>query len=338
MTESVPAPVALQHLVSGYIPARALFVATKLGIPDLLAPGPRSADELARATDVHAPSLYRLLRTLTSVGVFAEHDDGRISLTPMAELLQSDHPALQRGLVLQMDGPMYEAFDELEYSIRTGRSGYARRFGKSPFEHVAEDPAAQAIQRAGFQAVQRHAAAVVGACYDFSGTHTLVDLGGAQGGLLAAIVQGYPTMRGILFDTPSGLAGADEVMHDAGVTDRVTIVAGDFFTAVPAGGDAYLLMRILRDWDDAEAGTILTNIRAVIPPTGRLLVLDPLIPPGNTPSPAKVGDLLLRVLFDSGRDRTEAEFQQVFASAGFTFTRTIETNWLLTLLEAVPSV
>jgi hypothetical protein len=334
MNQPVPPPLALQQLIVGFIPSRALFVATKLGIADLLARGPQTADDLARTANADAPSLYRLLRTLASFGVFAEDDDGRFTLTPMAELLRSDVPDSRRGGILQLAGLFYEAFDELEYSIRTGRSAYARRFGLLPFDHVAQDPAALATQRAGFQESQMQAAAVLGDRYDFTGTHTLVDVGGAQGGLLAAILRDHPSMHGILFDTPSGLAGADAVMRDAGTADRVTIMEGDFFKGVPSGGDTYLLMRILRDWDDEQARTILQHCRAVMPPTGRLLVLDPIIPPGNGPSPAKLGDMMLRVLFDGGRDRTEAEFRSLFDEAGFTLVRTVETNWVLGLLEA----
>jgi O-methyltransferase domain len=164
----------------------------------------------------------------------------------------------------------------------------------------------------------------------------VVDVGGGQGTLLATILQVYPHVRGVLFDLPHVIAPARTRMESTGQTARCECVAGDFFAAVPAGGDCYLLKKVIHDWDDARAQRILTNCRTAIAGTGRLLLMEPLIPPGNEASFNKWLDLLMLVWNAGGRERTEREHQGLLASAGFHLSRIIPTNAGLSILEAVP--
>lgn len=231
----------VQALIDGHRSTALVYVAARLGIADLLAAGPRTGEEPAQAAGAHAPSLHRLLRGLALLGVLAEGEDGRFGLTPVGETLRSDTPNSLRGSAIGVGEGSAHAWLGLLHSARTGETAFNHVFGMSVWEHRPEHPELNDyFNQRMVQGTQRSAAAIV-AAYDFSSCHTIADVGGGHGALLAAILQAHPHVRGVLFDQPHVVAGARPLLEAAGVVDRCEIVSGSFFEAVPEGADAYLL-------------------------------------------------------------------------------------------------
>ena len=329
---------AVRQLMYAYRFSHAIHAAAALGIADLLADGPKRVAELAQATSTHAPSLYRLLRALASVGVFVETEPENFALTPRAEILRSDRNGSLRDLVLVMAGgsEIERASAALLHTVRTGEPAFDHVFRLPFFDYLAQNPEAGERFNAGEGSASRAAADAILSAYDFSGVAHLVDVGGGRGGLLVAILTAYPQMRGTLFDQPHVVVEALPHLHTGGVTERCEVVGGDFFAAVPDGADAYLLRYIVHDWDDARAAEILRNCRRAMPPHGRLLLVDFVIPPGNGLDWGKWLDLTILTLL-SGRERTAAEFAALCRAAGLELTRIIPTAAQLSIIEARPS-
>ncbi len=330
----LPPPVRLVQMMTGYWISQSVYVTAKLGIADQLTDGPRTSEELAAACQAHAPSLYRLLRGLASVGTFTEVDVGRFALTPTAELLRTDHPDSMRALAIMYGEEQYQAWGDALVSIQTGTPAFDRRFGASYFHYLAAHPEAAATFNTAMTGWSAQVASAVVEAYDFSDSTTVVDVGGGHGTLLAAILTANPHLHGILFDLPHVTASAAAFLATAGVADRCQISAGDFFEALPSGGDAYILAQILHDWDDERSRTILQNCRSAMAPAGRILIVELVIPPGNEPSLGKLLDLHMLILL-TGRERTEAEYRDLLASAGFRLTRVIPTSSGASVVEAV---
>ena len=335
-------PDALLQLVTGYPAAQAIHVAAQLGLADLLADGPQHLAALAAATDTHPPSLARLLRLLAALGIVAAEADGRFRLTPMGTPLRAGVPGSVRDIVLFLTWAWnWRTWGELLYSVRTGEPAFDQIFGMSNFAYWEHDAEAGAIHDAFFTAGSRTRDAAILSSYDFSGFGPVVDVAGSQGALLAALLAAHAGMRGVLFDLPHVVAGAGPVFAAAGVADRATDVGGDFFSALPPGGDAYLLMQILHDWDDARARAILRSCRAAMGAGAVLLVIDRVLPEQLEPTPAlrqaALVDLQMLVLTPGGRERTEAEFRRLLADAGFALRRIIPTPSAVSILEAAPS-
>jgi ubiquinone/menaquinone biosynthesis C-methylase UbiE len=327
---------ALRRMILGYRFSQALCVAAELGIADLLKDRPRSIDDLAQATGVHPPSLYRLLRLLASEGVFVEQEHGRFGLTPLAVPLQRDAPVTLRARAI-FDGAEgnWRAWGHLMHSVMTGEPAFDHTFEMRFFDYLRQHPTAGAS----FDALMAEqtlpwAQAIVDA-YDFSSIGTLVDVGGGYGTLLGAILAAHRRLRGVLYDLPHVIAGARPRLTAAGVTDRCDAIAGDFFAAVPDGGDSYLLKHILHDWDDDRCIAILGNCRRVMPTGGRLLVVEVIIPPNNDPHYGKYLDLNMLVLY-TGRERTEAEYRKLFEATGFALAQVVETASEVSVIEGRP--
>lgn len=332
----VSPPLALLDLVTGKWISQAISVAAKLGIADLLRDGPKPCEELARANQVDAQSLYRLLRATASVGVFAEVGDKEFSLTPMAECLRSDVPGSLRGLATMSGEDLFwRPWGDLLTSVKTGEPAFPRVFGKGLFEAFREHPATAAIFDEAMTGWSAQEAAAVVAAYDFRPYATIVDVGGGHGLLLSTILKAYPRSQGVLFDTSSVIEGAQERVKAAGLSDRIKMVAGDFFGAVPGGGDGYLLKHVIHDWDEEQAGTILSNCRRAMGSYGRLLLVEMVIPPGNGRFLGKLLDLEMLVMA-GGRERTEAEYHELLSSAGFRLTRVVPTSSSSSVIEGEP--
>src|ERR687886_1390198 len=265
----------LLRMTNAFQVSQAIHVAAALGIADLLEDGPKSVDELAETTGTHAPTLYRLLRALASVGIFIETDDGRFGLTPLAEYLRTDTPGSLRAFVrLIGQQSFWRSWGHLLHSVRTGEPAFRKVHGTGPFEYWAGHPEEAAVFDA---AMTSHSSGVVDAVvrsYDFSGIRVLLDVGGGEGVLLAAILAANPSLRGILFDQPHVVGTAGALLEWAGVADRCEVVGGSFFEAVPVGADAYLLKSVIHDWDDAAAIEILRACRAAMAVRGKLLVVE----------------------------------------------------------------
>lgn len=330
-----PPPVTLLQMMTGYWVSQAVYVAAKLGIADLLVDGPVSCDDLATATRTHAPSLQRTLRALASVGVFSEVAPGHFALTPLATLLRSATPDSMRALAIMYAEEQYRAWGDMLHSVRTGEPAFEHQFGMGVFEYLAQNPEASAVFNEAMTGWTAQLAGAVVDSYDFSPFGTVVDVGGNQGTLLTAILRSQPRVRGILFDLPHVVAGAEELLTAAGVADRCARVGGDFFEAVPAGGDAYVLAQILHDWDDDRCVVILTRCREVMPDHGKLLVVELVLPEGDEPSFGKWLDLHMLVMA-SGRERTAAEYGTLFRAAGFELARVVPTPAGASIVEGVP--
>jgi O-methyltransferase/methyltransferase family protein len=328
---------ALQDLVNGFRVSQAIHAAATLGIADLLKNGPRSIDDLAAATGTHARSLYRVLRALASVGVFQEDADRRFTLTPLGECLRSDAPEPVGPLAVFIGQPeQQQAWGHLLDSVRTGETAFRRVHGMSVWEYRARNPEAGAIFDAAMTALSRGAANTVLNAYDFSPFTCVVDVGGGHGALLAAILTKNRSVRGVVFDQPQVVAGAGPVLRAAGVADRCQVIGGDFFEAVPDGGDAYVLKSILHDWEDEQAAAILRTCRCAIGPDGKLLVIEREISPANEGARAKFGDLQMLV-GAGGRERTREEWAALFAAGRFRLVGATPTESGLSVIEGVPA-
>ncbi len=331
----VPAPVAMSQMISGFWVSRAIYIAAKLGIADYLQKQPKTAEELAAITNTHAPSLYRVLRALASVGVFVEDDNHRFGLTPIAATLQTDAPESLRFMAIAELGlEHYLGWGNLLHSVKTGKTAFDRATGMSLWDYYAQHPEdGKSFDRAMTDLTATLIEAFLDS-YDFSSLNTVVDVGGGRGSLIAAILKANPTLKGILFDVPSVIEDAPPQLVANSVVERCALVAGNFFESVPVGGDAYLLKWIVHDWDDEKAIAILKNCHQAMQDNGRLLLIEQVISPGNEPSFGKLLDLNMLVMM-GGRERTETEFRSLLQAAGFQLTRIIPTVSSMSAIEAI---
>lgn len=328
-----PSAQLVQMFFESFLLSRAIWVAAHLNIADLLAVNTRTADELAQATGVHAPSLYRVLRALASSGIFAEDETRRFHLTPLAEPLRSDVPDSWHAFAKLIGSDwMYGAYGDILYSVQTGQPAFDHVYGKSLSEYLAENPDQARLHNEGMTNTSQASAPAVLAAYDFSGITKLVDVGGGHGFLLASILKAYPQMRGVLFDLPAVVAGAAPILEAHGVSERCECIGGDFFTAIPRDGDAYILQGILYGMADEYALRLLHNIRQSMRENGILLQIDIVVPEGNVPSTSKFSNLNM-MLYTPNRDRTAAEHRALYERVGFQVTRVLPTSWIYGIVE-----
>jgi len=325
----------IMELAHAYLPSCALHVAARLGVADLLADGPQAVEEIALRAHVHAPSLGRVLRTLAMYGVFAEDAEGRYGLTPAAELLRTEalRDAVTFSADVAGDGSWWSAVGRLGDAVITGTPSFEQLTGTSFFDYAAERPeCARWFSRgmANFAATENPA---IAAAYDFSGVAHILDIGGGHGGFLAQILARWPESRGTLLDLPEVVADPADLATVE--EDRWDVVAGDFFASIPSGADAYLLKRVLHDWDDDRGVSILRHCRAALGDHARLLVIDAVVPPGNHPHPAKVLDILMMAA-TPGRERSASEFADLLGRAGLQVSRILPTPTTLSIIEADP--
>lgn len=329
-------PDALLQMMTGYWISKAIYVAAKLGVADLLTDGPLSAEELAMATQTHGPALYRLLRALASVGVFSEESPGRFTLTPLATLLRSDTPDSMRALAIMYAEEQSRAWDDVLHSVQTGQPAFEHAFGARYFDYFATHPEASRVFNEAMVGWTTQVVDAVVAAYDFSPFATVMDVGGGHGALLAAILKSAPAAQGILFDQPHVVEGAEPFLAAAGVVNRCERVGGDFFAEIPAGADAYVLAQILHDWDDERSVAILRQVRRAMPAHGKLLVVELVLPEGNDPFLGKWLDLHMLVLL-GGQERTVAQYAALLRAAGFELLGVIPTTAQQSIVEARPA-
>jgi hypothetical protein len=313
-----------------------VYAAAKLGLADHLAAGPRSAAELAGATRTHAPSLHRLMRTLAGLGILTERDGQQFALTSLGDALKTDAPGSARATLMAFCGPaLWHSWEEIVYSLETGKTGFERACGMPLFEYLAQHPQEASYFSEAMVGYHGAEPPAVAKAYDFSRLKTIVDVGGATGNMLAAILSQHEGPRGVLYDRPHVVSDAPALLKARGVQARVAIEPGDFFERVPAGGDAYLLSHIIHDWNEEQCLTILGHCRNAITPDGRLLIVETVLPTGDTPHQGKVQDMVMLVL-PGGQERTEAEYASLLGKARFRLTRVVPTESIVSVVEAVP--
>jgi hypothetical protein len=320
-TQDVRALVeTLDQMLGGFQTTQALHVAARLAILDVLHSGPKTSSALADAVGAHEPSLRRLLGFLTTIDILTHDGDGRFAATAMGDLLRADHPESARPWALLLGAPpIWRPWGELYEAIVSGRPAFDQVYGEPYFTYLGHRDQEAALFNAAMTS-DSNLSAILDA-YDFSGFAKIVDVGGGQGALLRGILEQSPQATGVLYDLPSLVAQGHELKNSA-VAERCEVVGGDMFDSVPAGGDAYILKRIIHDWSDAEALEILRNCRQAMSDQGTLLLIESIRQPAHHADPATAADLMMLVLV-TGRERTEEEFRELYAAAGFTLTRVL---------------
>jgi hypothetical protein len=331
-----PDVLPLHHLLSmmlGVAQTQLIRVAAEIGLADLVKDGPQSIDALAAETGTDAPALARVLRGLVGLGVLAETAPQEFAGTALSVLLQTEHPNSVRDYALMMRSDWaHNSWSCLPHCVQTGGSGFEALFGQPCYAYLQDHAGDAAVFNAAMTAVSKQESRALQEAFDFSACHTVVDLGGGLGFLLATLLRAYPALHGTLLDLPRVAEGARAVLEAEVADGRCQIIGGDFMTAVPAGGDVYILKRILPAYDDAQARSLLRHIHEAMHSDGRVLVADP----DPTSQYGALFDMLMLVVFGSGsRLRTEAELLELFAGAGFSLTRTVAVPPTVRLVEGV---
>jgi hypothetical protein len=325
----------MQILGGAYV-AGAISCLAQMGIPDLVEAGPKSADELAKQIGADAQALYRLMRATASVGVLSEGPDGKFSETPMSAVLRSNgNPSLRAIAMLGNREWHSRGWSRLEYCVRTGKQALEQIYGTHTFDFFTNNPEEGKIFNDAMTGYSTMDSPALAAAYDFSGIHSIVDVAGGHGLLLATILKNNPQMKGTLCDMEHVVAGATNGPLKP-VMDRCTLASGDMFASVPAGTDAYIMKHIIHDWPDELCVKLLKACRAGVNPGGKLLVVDSVIQPGNEFSPSKFLDLQM-LIFPGGRERTEAQFRALFEASGWKLSRVIPTAVMDSIVEGVPA-
>ncbi len=328
----LPPQAQLMNFIVGKWISKPVYVAAELGLADLLAEGSKSIEELALASRSHAPSLYRMMRALASVGIFAETKDKRFELTPMAEFLKS---GAMRSFALMFNSDWSDkAWLHFIDSVKTGDTAFEKAHGMPVSDWLERNPRAAEVFNEANAVKAAHSHRAIIDVYDFSGINTLTDIGGGLGALMAEILQANPSMKGIVADIHSVTQKGEEFIRSRGLEDRCKTVECDFFKDIPAGSDGYLMSHILHDWPDDRCKKILRNCHKAMKPESTLLVVEMIVPPGNQPSIAKLLDLEMLVT-TGGRERTEEEFKTLLDSSGFELSRTISTQGGISVIEGI---
>jgi hypothetical protein len=330
----LPPPVAMLQLISGFWISRCIYVTAKLGLADLVKDGPKTAADLAAATNTHPPSLYRVLRALACVGVVTQDGDS-FGDTPVLQTLRTDARGTLRWFAMsELGEEHYPAWGDFLHSVQTGDIAFDHALGMDIWKYFAEHPDHAKIFNDSMSGITAQANEVIHPAYDFGGIGTLVDIGGGHGGLITSILRRNPQMRGILFDAPQVIDGARAVIEASDVAARCELIAGNFFESVPEGGDAHILKWIIHDWTDDQCVTILKNSHRALAENGKLILVEAVVPGGSEMHFSKFMDLNMLVM-TGGRERTEAEFRELYERAGFRLTRIVPTESPFSVIEAV---
>ena len=322
---AVPPTVQIFQMFFGVLVTQIVLTMTEHDIAERLAGGPRTSAELAAATGLHEASLYRVLRTATGLGLVTQDGDGRFGLGPLGEAArQYDHLSWAFPVLTQLSGV-----------VRTGKSGFDLAYGKELFDWLEEHPEEGATFDHMIRLVHGGEDVAIAEAYDFDGVRAVVDVGGGNGTVLAALLARHPQMEGVVFDLPSVIGRGTPALEPH--PGRWEAVGGDFFDGVPAGGDAYVLSHVIHDWSEERALTILRNCRAAMGPDGRLLIAEMVVPPGDEMHPAKMLDVLMLVINGPGMERTEAQYAELLDRAGFRLERVVPTASAVSIVEGRPA-
>jgi hypothetical protein len=337
MTSSTPEPARqVLQVAVGYAASAALYTAITLNVADHLASGPKDVSELARMSGANEDALFRVLRLLASLGVFAETGSRQFVLNPAAELLRKDVPGSLRGMAVFLPDPFhFRTYANLLDSVTTGRPAVDTTVGMPVFEYLAKNPDYSKVFNDAMTALSAPVIAAALEAYDFGQIGVLVDVAGGHGEVLLSILKKHANVRGVLTDVGHVIDGAKPRIAAAGLADRCRAVPCDFFRAVPEGGDAYIMKHIIHDWDDGRATTILKNIASAMgAKRGKVILLESVIAAGSAPDFGKFLDIEMLAM-PGGRERSADEFRALFAGAGFELTRVVPTKSPLSVVEAV---
>lgn len=330
--------VVARQLLMGFRGTHLLYVAAELGVADVLEEGPATADEIAARLGAQRDPLHRVLRALAQLDVLAEDSDGRFSLMPLGDCLRTDRPGSLRPLARFWGHEMMQrAWGSLLHTIMTGETAFDHAVGMSAFAYLQSHPDAAAIYHDGMAKIQMMETNAVIDAYEFPPCGTIVDVGGGNGSLLAAILQTVPATGGVVFDLPNAQADVEATIRTSGLTDRVRFEPGDFFTEITADAECYLLRQIIHDWEDDDAITILRTCRRAIAPGGRLLIIELILPPQGTHSLEAVMIDVTMLVRLGGRERTETQYATLLEEAGFNLDRVITTSSRQAILECTPA-
>jgi len=334
MTKNTSAPLPTPHeqiltITAGFWQSRALAVAAELELADLLAAGPLHIDAIASRTKTHAPSLFRLLRALESLGIFSQISPMVFANTPSSECLRQNVPNTQWAWVraqLSVGGGVYEGWSGLGGSIKTGDTAFDQVLGCGFWEYYRRNPEAGTIFNEAMRLIGKHNSPEVAQAYDWSRFPVIADIGGGIGGLLVDILNAHPSCRGLLFDEP-------KVIQQAASHERLQPIGGDFFQTVPTGADAYILRWIIHDWPEVEAVALLGKVREAMKPGARLILVEELILETPEFVPGKWIDVLMLAI-TGGRERTEKEYRELLSSASCELEEVVPTAGPLSILVA----
>ncbi len=334
--ESAALRTRLLDLLQGYRATCMIVTAIKLGVLEHLRAGPASADELADRLGADPSSLQRFLHAL-EVLELVEPLGNAVALTSTGRLLLDPDAGLRERAILTSEEYL-PAWLELGHSVMTGEPAFPAVFGMNVWEHRKSHPELGECFDRAMAEQQARARRSVLAAYDFSGSRLVVDVGGGRGALMAEILQQYPDARGLVFDQPRVVAGAQALLAVAGLLDRCRIAGGSFLDSVPADGDVYILQYILHDWDDGNCATILRNCRAAMRPSSVLLVVENIVPEGARPADfVTMLDLHMMVML-GGRERTLSEYRSLLRSAGLELERCVSGHTNAEVIVATPDV
>jgi len=326
MQHEAPPQAEIFHIIGGYWLSRAVYLAARLKLADAVGDRPTSLSMIARTTGTRPENLRRLMRALAAHGFFQDEGNETFCQTPLSETLRSDRPGSMRAFAeAELGHDHYDSWRNAESCLREGGTAFERLYGMPIWRYYAEHPETNALFGEAMTNLTAIANAAVLSDYQFAPFRRAVDVGGGHGSFLCAILDHHPDASAVLFDLPSVLADAAKAGFFTRHQARLELAGGNFFEAVPAGGDLYLLKFVLHDWDDERSGEILNNIRRVIDPSGRLVVVEIVLPPMNEPHIGPLIDLNMMVM-TGGVERTEVEYRDLLAKSGFRMKRVAGTR------------
>lgn len=332
--DSLSLAMTLREMFTGYWVSQSIYAIAKLGVADLLGDGPREIEQLARSLRVDQRALYRIMRTLASYGLFAEDHDHRFRLTPLGSLLQTGIPGSMRSMAIWNGELPYRAWGAVMHTLETGQPALKHALGMKLFDYLSQDPESRRVFDEAMTGLSVQVSQAVVSAYDFSGIKRIVDVGGGQGSLVAAILAAHEQMNAVLFDLPPAVENARKQIDAAGLASRCEVVGGDFFEHVPAGADCYILASVIHDWDDEHSLRILQQCREAMDRGSRLLLVECVIRDSSEPRFSKLLDLQMLVV-TGGRERTETQFKELLTAAGFRVSSVIQTTAPECVIEAV---
>lgn len=315
----------MMQMITGFWTSCCIYNAAKLNVADLLHKEAMSSDQLAEATHTNASSLYRMMRALASVGIFSENEKGEFSNTTLSETLRSDQPGSMKAMAIAQLGDHYPAWGNLLYSLKTGNTAFEKVEGMNVWKYYETHPEEGLNFMKAMTGSTNAAIQNVIPNYDFSSANTIVDIGGGNGAFLMAVLDKAPQAKGIVFDEEYVVDETIKKIEEHGFSKKCSVSAGNFFEAVTAGADLYLMKHVLHDWNDEQSEQILKNCSKAMHENSKILVIEAVIPTGNTGHPGKFMDINMMAM-TGGKERTEAEYASLFANSGLKLERVIYTN------------